>query len=72
MASRKRNGHSGTNGSDGGKKFEVHLDRNHLPEPEWAFPNAHIPRDCVSCRTSSWLTPPSTMSCRSMIVFWSV
>src|SRR5499426_1069386 len=23
-------------------KFPVHLDRNHLPEPEWRFPNAKI------------------------------
>lgn len=42
MASRKRNGHNGSNGSDSGRKFEVHVDRNHLPEPEWSFPNAHV------------------------------
>jgi arylsulfatase len=23
-------------------KFPVHIDRNHLPEPEWSFPNAKI------------------------------
>ncbi len=23
-------------------KFPVHINRNHLPEPEWAFPNAKI------------------------------
>ncbi|MEC7931800.1 MAG: sulfatase-like hydrolase/transferase, partial [Pseudomonadota bacterium] len=23
-------------------KFPVHVDRNHLPEPEWDFPNADI------------------------------
>ena len=22
--------------------YPVHLDRNHLPEPEWKFPNAKI------------------------------
>jgi hypothetical protein len=23
-------------------RFPLHIDRNHLPEPEWEFPNAHI------------------------------
>ena len=23
-------------------KFPLHLERNHLPEPEWSFPNAKI------------------------------
>ncbi|MDY7100718.1 MAG: arylsulfatase [Actinomycetota bacterium] len=30
-----------TNGQPGGG-FPLHIDRNHLPEPEWEFPNAHI------------------------------
>jgi arylsulfatase len=25
-----------------GSKFQTHLDRNHLPEPEWSFPHAKI------------------------------
>src|SRR5262245_12433502 len=29
------------NGSNG-RAFPLHLDRNHLPEPEWNFPNAKI------------------------------
>jgi hypothetical protein len=30
--------------SDGsnGSKFPLHLNRNHLPEPEWKFPHAKI------------------------------
>jgi arylsulfatase len=30
------------NANANGKTFPVHLDRNHLPEPEWRFPNAKI------------------------------
>jgi len=29
-------------GKPGDSKFPVHIDRNHLPEPEWTFPNAKI------------------------------
>jgi arylsulfatase len=27
---------------DSRPRFPIHLDRNHLPEPEWSFPNARI------------------------------
>lgn len=35
------NGKTGQ-GESNGVKFPVHLDRNHLPEPQWDFPNAEI------------------------------
>jgi len=34
----KSNGKSNGNGSD----FPLHIDRNHLPEPGWTYPNARI------------------------------
>src|SRR5262245_19610058 len=30
------------NGHDTKSPFRLHLDHNHLPEPEWKFPNAKI------------------------------
>jgi arylsulfatase len=37
---RRANGKT-ANGANG-RSFPLHLDRNHLPEPPWEFPNAHI------------------------------